>query len=44
MYVTKACVRSFMRQKSGKIVNIASVVGLMGNAGQTNYGQHQKQV
>lgn len=37
MYVTKACVRPFMRQKSGKIVNIASVVGLMGNAGQTNY-------
>jgi 3-oxoacyl-[acyl-carrier protein] reductase len=26
-----------MRQKSGRIVNIASVVGLMGNAGQTNY-------
>lgn len=37
MYVTKACIRSFMRQKSGRIVNIASVVGLMGNAGQANY-------
>ena len=37
MYVTKACVRPFMRQKSGRIVNIASVVGIMGNAGQTNY-------
>ena len=29
--------RIMMRQKSGRIVNIASVVGLMGNAGQTNY-------
>jgi len=37
MYVTKACVRPFMRQKSGRIVNIASVVGITGNAGQTNY-------
>jgi 3-oxoacyl-[acyl-carrier protein] reductase len=26
-----------MRQRSGRIVNVASVVGLMGNAGQTNY-------
>lgn len=37
MYTSKACIRPFMRQKSGKIVNVASVVGLMGNAGQTNY-------
>ncbi len=29
--------RAMMRQKSGSIVNIASVVGLMGNAGQANY-------
>ena len=26
-----------LKQKSGKIVNISSVVGVMGNAGQTNY-------
>ena len=34
---TKAAVRFMSRQKSGKIVNIASIVGLMGNAGQANY-------
>jgi 3-oxoacyl-[acyl-carrier protein] reductase len=34
---TKAVVRRMSKQKSGKIVNIASVVGEMGNAGQGNY-------
>ncbi len=34
---TKAFTRSFLKQQSGRIVNIASVVGLMGNAGQCNY-------
>jgi 3-oxoacyl-[acyl-carrier protein] reductase len=34
---TKAVVRYMSKQKSGKIVNIASVVGEMGNAGQANY-------
>jgi 3-oxoacyl-[acyl-carrier protein] reductase len=34
---TKAVVRHMSKQKSGKIVNIASVVGEMGNAGQGNY-------
>jgi len=34
---TKAVVRQMMKQKSGKIVNISSVVGLFGNAGQANY-------
>jgi 3-oxoacyl-[acyl-carrier protein] reductase len=29
--------RTMMRQRRGKIINISSVVGLMGNAGQTNY-------
>jgi 3-oxoacyl-[acyl-carrier protein] reductase len=33
----KACTRPMMKQRSGKIVNIASVVGVMGNAGQANY-------
>jgi 3-oxoacyl-[acyl-carrier protein] reductase len=35
---TKAFSRSFLKQQSGRIINIASVVGLMGNAGQCNYG------
>jgi 3-oxoacyl-[acyl-carrier protein] reductase len=34
---TKAVVRYMAKQKRGRIVNIASVVGLMGNAGQANY-------
>ena len=36
-YCTRAVIRSMMRQKSGKIINITSVIGLMGNAGQANY-------
>jgi 3-oxoacyl-[acyl-carrier protein] reductase len=35
--VTQPTAKIMMRQRSGRIVNIASVVGLMGNAGQTNY-------
>jgi 3-oxoacyl-[acyl-carrier protein] reductase len=35
---TKAFTRAFLKQKSGRIVNIASVIGLIGNAGQCNYG------
>jgi 3-oxoacyl-[acyl-carrier protein] reductase len=35
---TKAFSRSFLKQQSGRIVNIASVIGLIGNAGQCNYG------
>ena len=34
---TKAVMRGMMKQRSGAIVNIASVIGLMGNAGQANY-------
>ena len=35
--VIKAVNRPMFKQKSGKIINIASVVGLMGNIGQANY-------
>ena len=35
--LTKACLRPMMKAKHGRIINIASVVGLTGNAGQTNY-------
>lgn len=34
---TKSVIKYMSKQRSGKIVNIASVVGLMGNAGQANY-------
>jgi len=34
---TKAAMRGMMKKRSGTIVNIASVIGLMGNAGQANY-------
>lgn len=35
--VTKACLRGMMKARRGRIINIASVVGLAGNAGQSNY-------
>lgn len=34
---TKAFTRAFLRQRSGRIINLASVIGLIGNAGQCNY-------
>jgi 3-oxoacyl-[acyl-carrier protein] reductase len=34
---TKAFSRAFVKQRSGRIINIASVIGLIGNAGQCNY-------
>ena len=36
-YCTKAAAKIMMKKRSGRIVNMSSVVGLMGNAGQTNY-------
>ena len=36
-YCIKAAVRPMMKQRYGRIINIASVVGLTGNAGQANY-------
>lgn len=37
MFVTRSFIRQFVRKKNGNIINISSVVGLMGNKGQTNY-------
>ena len=34
---SKAAIRPMLRQRSGRIINITSVVGLVGNAGQANY-------
>jgi 3-oxoacyl-[acyl-carrier protein] reductase len=35
--ISKLCVRRMMKERHGRIINITSVVGLMGNAGQVNY-------
>jgi len=35
--VCKACLRGMMKARHGRIINIASVVGVMGNPGQANY-------
>jgi 3-oxoacyl-[acyl-carrier protein] reductase len=35
--ISKAVIRSMMKKRNGRIINIGSVVGTMGNAGQVNY-------
>ncbi len=35
--VTKAASRIMLKQRSGRIINISSIIGLIGNAGQANY-------
>jgi 3-oxoacyl-[acyl-carrier protein] reductase len=35
--LTKASIRTFLKQRSGSIISISSVVGVKGNAGQSNY-------
>ncbi len=35
--LSKGCLRGMMKAKRGRIINIASVIGVMGNAGQSNY-------
>ena len=36
-FTTRAALRPMLKQQSGRIVNISSVVGMMGNPGQANY-------
>ena len=35
--LTKAFTRTLLKQRSGRIINVASIIGLIGNAGQANY-------
>lgn len=35
--LTRSVIRGMLKQRSGSVVNIASIIGLMGNAGQANY-------
>ncbi len=35
--LTKACLKTFLKNRAGSIINMSSVVGVTGNAGQSNY-------
>jgi 3-oxoacyl-[acyl-carrier protein] reductase len=35
--MTRGAIRGMIRQRSGRVVNVSSVIGVMGNAGQSNY-------
>jgi len=35
--LTKACLKTFLKNRAGSIINMTSVVGVNGNAGQSNY-------
>ena len=35
--LTKACLKTFLKNRAGRIINMSSIVGLTGNAGQSNY-------
>ena len=37
LFVTRSFTRNFVKNRGGNVINISSVVGLMGNKGQTNY-------
>ena len=37
IFMTRAFIRDFVKNRSGNVINISSVVGLMGNKGQANY-------
>jgi 3-oxoacyl-[acyl-carrier protein] reductase len=43
-YVTRAVVRTMVRARRGRIVNLTSVVGFTGNAGQVNYASSKSAV
>lgn len=36
-YLTKVCIRSMMKARAGSIINMSSIVGIHGNAGQSSY-------